>query len=84
MIFLISTVSLTKATIRMVHLHIGHSSGLISRQCATNAWFRVFFAHLVMTLIIVASAIPLGLGLIWTLRWAGNLHGVRNREVIDS
>jgi hypothetical protein len=38
-----------------------------SRKVVTRCWFRVFLLGVLMTLLIAISALPLGIGLIWTL-----------------
>jgi hypothetical protein len=55
-----------------------------SRQAITACWFRTFGLYIVIFVIIVVSAIPLGIGLIWSLPFAAlsmaiiyrNLFGV--------
>lgn len=39
----------------------------VSRKAVTQHWFKIFFTILVMQIITVISAIPLGIGLIWTI-----------------
>ena len=38
-----------------------------SRKAISNRWFSVFFLIIIMSLIIGISAIPLGIGMIWTM-----------------
>jgi hypothetical protein len=38
-----------------------------SRKAVTHHWFKIFFAVFAMSLIMVVSALPLGIGLFWTL-----------------
>jgi uncharacterized membrane protein len=38
-----------------------------SRKAITHRWFSVFGLFFIMSLILFVSAIPLGLGMIWTL-----------------
>lgn len=41
-----------------------------SRQAITQCWFRTFGFFIVILIIIMVSAIPLGIGLIWSLPFA--------------
>jgi len=48
----------------------------LSRKTVTPQWFSVFLIMLIMGIIVAISAIPLGLGLIWTLPMAYVALGV--------
>lgn len=41
-----------------------------SRRVVTANWFSVFCSIFLLTVIIVLSAIPLGIGLIWSIPWS--------------
>jgi hypothetical protein len=61
----------------------------ISRKTVSKRWFTMFFFGIVMMLILIVSAIPLGIGLIWTLPMAmiaygviyRNMFGIRNQTL---
>ncbi len=53
----------------------------ISRKTITKRWFTMFFFTIVVTLLILVSAIPLGIGLIWTLPMAMIAYGVVYRNM---
>nr|MDA3868631.1 hypothetical protein [Gammaproteobacteria bacterium] len=38
-----------------------------SRKAITRRWFSVFALFIILSIIVFISAIPLGLGLIWTM-----------------
>jgi uncharacterized membrane protein len=50
-----------------------------SRKAITHHWFKVFFTYFVMSIIMMISAIPLGIGLIWTLPMMVNVGGILYR-----
>ncbi|MCP4409618.1 MAG: hypothetical protein GY807_18080 [Gammaproteobacteria bacterium] len=52
-----------------------------SRKAITRHWFKVFLLLLATALIMFISAIPLGLGLIWTYPMAINVLGIVYREI---
>ncbi|MEN8132906.1 MAG: hypothetical protein ABFS45_22555, partial [Pseudomonadota bacterium] len=52
-----------------------------SRKAITRHWFKVFLLLLATALIMFISAIPLGLGLIWTYPMAINILGILYREI---
>ena len=52
-----------------------------SRKAITKRWFKIFGLYLVMGIILVISAIPLGLGLIWTYPMMVSLIGILYREI---
>jgi len=51
-----------------------------SRKAVGKRWFPVFGLLLVVGLLVGLSAIPLGIGLIWTAPWAINVIGVLYRR----
>jgi len=55
-----------------------------SRKLVSRRWFTYFVLLLVMGLILIVSALPLGLGLIWTLPWAYTLMGEVYTRAVDS
>jgi uncharacterized membrane protein len=50
-----------------------------SRKAVTHHWFKVFFTIIIMHIIVIISAIPLGIGLIWTLPMIFNVGGILYR-----
>ena len=52
-----------------------------SRKAITHHWFKTFFLFVVMSLLIIVSLIPLGLGLIWTYPMLINVMGILYREI---
>jgi len=52
-----------------------------SRKAATQHWFKLFFTAALMVIIYLISAIPLGLGLIWTIPMFIALNGVLYRRI---
>jgi uncharacterized membrane protein len=53
----------------------------ISRKAITHKWFSVFGLHLVVGLLLMVSALPLGIPLIWTAPWAALTFGVLYRRI---
>ena len=53
----------------------------ISRKAITKRWFSFFFLALALSFIIIISAIPLGLGMIWTLPMMFVCYGVLYRNM---
>jgi uncharacterized membrane protein len=51
-----------------------------SRKAVSKRWFQYFGLLFVMGLVVCLSAIPLGIGLIWTGPWAMNVLGVVYRR----
>ena len=52
-----------------------------SRKAVSQHWFKLFFIGALMMFICLISAIPLGLGLIWTLPMFVALHGALYRRI---
>jgi len=52
-----------------------------SRKVVTKRWFQFFGLLLAVGLLVFVSALPLGIGLIWSLPWAMNVVGVVYRRV---
>lgn len=52
-----------------------------SRKAITQHWFKVFGLLLLLSLILLVSALPLGLGLIWTLPLSVAAIGVLYRDI---
>ena len=52
-----------------------------SRKSISRCWFRMFGVFLLIILLLIVSAIPLGLGLIWSIPWAALCFGVIYREM---
>lgn len=53
----------------------------VSRKAVSKRWFAVFFFSLVLGLLITLSAIPLGIGLIWTIPMAMIAYGILYRNM---
>jgi uncharacterized membrane protein len=53
-----------------------------SRKAVTPCWFRVFGLMIVLILILIVSAIPFGIGLIWTLPLCALVLGVLYRNLV--
>jgi len=53
----------------------------VSRQAVTHAWFTVFGVNITLAFLIVISAIPMGIGLIWTVPLAMIAQGVMYRKI---
>jgi hypothetical protein len=51
-----------------------------SRKAVTKRWFQYFGLFVAVGLLVLASAIPLGIGVIWTAPWALNVIGVAYRR----
>lgn len=51
-----------------------------SRRALSKHWFKFFGLMILMGLIILVSAIPLGIGLVWTAPWSVNVFGVAYRR----
>ena len=51
-----------------------------SRKAVTKRWFQYFGLLLVVGLLVCLSALPLGIGLIWTAPWSINVIGVVYRR----
>jgi hypothetical protein len=46
----------------------------------TKRWFKYSGLLSMMGILVLVSAIPLGIGLIWTVPWAANVLGVAYRR----
>jgi len=63
----------------------------ISRKAISKRWFTMFFFFIILSLIIIASMIPLGIGLIWTLPMSliaygiiyRNMFGIRDETLVE-
>ncbi len=51
-----------------------------SRRAVTKRWFQYFGLLVCVGLVVIASVIPLGIGLVWTAPWAVNVIGVAYRR----
>jgi uncharacterized membrane protein len=56
----------------------------ISRQAITHKWFNVFALNLAVVFVVFLSALPLGIGLIWTMPWAMLVLGVLYRRMFGA
>ncbi len=52
-----------------------------SRRAVTRRWFEFFGLLFLVGLVVFASMLPLGIGLIWSVPWAINVIGVAYRCV---
>jgi uncharacterized membrane protein len=52
-----------------------------SRRAVSKHWFKVFFVYMLMSLILMVSALPLFIGLIWTLPMMLAAYGVMYRTM---
>lgn len=55
-----------------------------SRKTVTANWFSYFFLFLLMSIIMVISAIPLFIGLIWTVPMSYTMYGRLYHKAFDS
>lgn len=53
----------------------------VSRQAVTTHWFTVFGVNIALVLLTVVSAIPMGIGLIWTVPLVMIAQGVMYRKI---
>lgn len=51
-----------------------------SRKAVTKHWFQYFGLLFMVGILVFVSAIPAGIGLIWTAPWAANVFGVAYRR----
>jgi hypothetical protein len=52
-----------------------------SRKAVTHQWFKFFGVGIIVMVVMMISAIPMGIGLIWSLPWAVMTLGVLYRHV---
>jgi len=52
-----------------------------SRKAVTSHWFKLFFLFLIMSVILIVSALPFGIGLIWTYPMMVAMVGVMYRDI---
>lgn len=55
----------------------------LSRKTITAQWFKFFGLSLVLSLVVVVSAIPFGIGLIWTIPMAYISYGLLYHHLFD-
>ncbi|MDA3946425.1 MAG: hypothetical protein PF439_07075 [Helicobacteraceae bacterium] len=53
----------------------------VSRQAVTKHWFTIFGVNMSLVLLVVLSAIPMGIGLIWTIPLVMIAQGVMYRKI---
>ena len=53
----------------------------VSRQAVTKQWFSVFGIFVILGIITMLSAIPMGIGLIWSIPLLMIAHGVMYRKI---
>ncbi len=56
----------------------------LSRRKVGQHWFKVFFTYFFCGLLILLSALPLLVGLIWTLPWGYCVLGILYRDLFNS
>ena len=52
-----------------------------SRKAVTSHWFKLFFLFFIMMIILMVSALPFGIGLIWTYPMMVAMMGVMYRDI---
>jgi len=52
-----------------------------SRKAVTSHWFKLFFLFLIMGILVMISAIPFGIGLIWTYPMMVVMLGILYRDI---
>ena len=52
-----------------------------SRKAVTSHWFKLFFLFFIMMIILIVSALPFGIGLIWTYPMMVAMMGVMYRDI---
>jgi len=52
-----------------------------SRKAVTSHWFKLFFLFLIMGILVIISAIPFGIGLIWTYPMMVVMMGILYRDI---
>jgi len=52
-----------------------------SRKAVSQHWFKIFFAFILLDIVIAISAIPVFIGLIWTLPWLNMFCGMLYRTM---
>ncbi len=55
----------------------------LSRKAVSKRWFKFFFFALAAMLIVIISAIPLGIGLIWTIPMIYVAYGLLYHRIFD-
>jgi hypothetical protein len=53
----------------------------VSRQAVTKHWFTLFGVYIALAFLLIISAIPFGIGLIWTVPLALIAHGIMYRKI---
>ena len=53
-----------------------------SRKAITPCWFRVFGLMIIVGVVVLISALPLGIGLIWTVPFYGLVMGIVYRNLV--
>ena len=53
----------------------------VSRQAVTKHWFTIFGVNISLVLLVMVSAIPMGIGLIWTIPLLMITQGVMYRKI---
>jgi uncharacterized membrane protein len=53
----------------------------VSRQAVTKHWFTLFGVYIALAFLLIISAIPFGIGLIWTVPLVLIAHGIMYRKI---
>ncbi len=53
----------------------------VSRQAVTKHWFTLFGVYIALAFLFIVSAIPFGIGLIWTIPLILIAHGIMYRKI---
>lgn len=76
------SVSYTFALLLVIEKKMGIWEALeTSRKAVTHRWFSLFFFWIIMTVIILISMIPIGIGLIWTIPMGCIAYGIIYRNI---
>jgi len=86
LLLIIPGIYLSLAYIFVVPLVVEKNLGIwdameTSRKAVTSRWFKLFFLFLIMSIILIISALPFGIGLIWTYPMAVAMMGVMYRDI---
>lgn len=86
LLLIIPGVYLSLAYIFAVPLIVNKNMGVweameTSRKAVTSHWFKLFFLFLLMAVIVLISALPFGLGLIWTYPMSVAALGIMFRDI---
>ncbi len=76
------SVSYTFALLLVIEKKMGIWEALeTSRKAVTHRWFSLFFFWIILSVIMMISAIPIGIGLIWTIPMGCIAYGIMYRNM---